>query len=156
MDRQGYLYAINKMSCTLQPPTTRVLLQQLIEVTFVLRKTPFPGPSVQNITDEFRVLYPSSTSTDDEILAQLRYGAKRGVFTLCEFPSYSQIYYYAFNRNMIIQNVKNREFSLPILYDNVGSGSSYPTRMFPIGGAQTQGGGFAQPNDKVCSLMEPI
>lgn len=144
------------MSCTLQPPTTRLLLQQLLEVTFVLRKTPTPGPSVDDITAEYRVLYPSSTATDDDILAQLRYGAKRGVFNQCQYPAYSQTFYYAFNRNMINQNVKNKEFSLPILYNTVGSGTAYPSNMFPIGGAQTQGGGFAQPNDRVCSLTEPI
>jgi len=107
------------------PLAQNTLLFKVVEAVFQLRKTPFPGPSVTSIWNEFQRLYPG-VSTLQDVERALRAGAKRGTFFKCEYPSFSRVYYYAFNPGMVYRNWANRAFSVPAITDENRSGSGYP------------------------------
>lgn len=127
------------MSCQV-PSTKEKFMQNLINVVFKLRNTPFPGPSPESILDLFNIDYPEMESTLEEITLQLNSGAKRGIFTKCMYPAFSNEFYYNFNRNMINVNSKNKQFGLPVIYDLNKSGSAYPTNNIPMSAQYTQHG----------------
>src|SRR5436189_211258 len=108
-------------SCT-GPATQKILLSQVLQAVFQLRNNPFPGSSVEDVLAEYELTYPNDTDiTLEEITEILNIGARRGIFTSCVYPRFSDIFYYTFNPNMVAQNPKNKEFSLPVFTNSLQS-----------------------------------
>ncbi len=141
---------VKQMSCT-GPTTKNVLLNQVLQVVFQLRHTPFPGASVEQVWALYQTLYPDSTYTQAQVEQALRRGAQRGMFTRCMYPSYSNVFYYGFNGAMIYSNVKNREFGIPAIMDTNLSGSGYMcgSRNLPLA-AQLMTHGTQGGNHEAC------
>jgi hypothetical protein len=136
------------------PATKNILMSHLIQTLYELRNTTFPGASVDQIWNLFDQLYPN-TSTYDTIVRTLRQGSRQGIFTRCEFPAYSNIYYYMFDPMMTYRNWSNRQYGLPIIMDkNPGGGAPCGCVNMPLG-AQCNSRGQAGPNNQDCCLPNP-
>lgn len=111
------------MSCR-GPSAGNTLLSRLIETVFQLRTVRQIGVTVDEINSLYQQEHPG-LNTLAEVQQSLRNGARRGVFTRCEFPNYSGEFYFNFNQAMIYSNWKNRQFGIPIIMDTVKSGSAF-------------------------------
>lgn len=131
------------------------LYSSIIEVLFQLRNTPsgyteqgLPlGVSVEDVQSQPEL--SSYTSTD--IANALVVGAKKGIWSRCMYPDQSQIYYYAFNRNMIQRNFSNKVFALAGIAFNTPSGSGGPSggNNVPLG-AELNSNGVQLSNNLAC------
>jgi len=139
------------------PVSKNVLLNQVLETVFQLRNTPFPGASVEDVWTLFQQLYPDTTFTQTDIESALVTGAKRGMFTRCMYPSYSNIYYFGFNRNMVFRNYRNRQFGLPIITDtDLGGSGRCGCSNFPIAAQLDQHGTQAGNYVSCCEPATPL
>ena len=120
------------MSCQQKPTTKNLFMAEVIEATFQLRSTPPHQFTAEQVYDEFLILYPTTFNTFDEVKAQLVIGGQRGIFLVCENPPFSGNLFYSFNKNMASVNPKNREFGIPIIMDQVLSGSGFVTHTGPV------------------------
>lgn len=133
------------------PSTKNILMSNLIQTLYELRNTTFPGSDVTSIWNLFDQLYPG-TSTFEAVVRSLRQGSRQGIFLKCEYPAYSNIYYYTFDSMMIYRNWSNRQYGLPIIMDkNPAGGGPCGCVNMPLG-SQCSIRGSAGPNDQGCCM----
>ena len=107
------------------PKNQNTLMARVVEAVFQLRRVTFPGISAEAVLEEYNLLFPAFPVTLASLTATLLAGAKRGLFSRCEFPAFSGVYYFGFNRDMAALNPRNREFGMPLFIDTTRSGSGY-------------------------------
>lgn len=118
--------------CTTSPSTTNTALAQLIQAVWSLKTF----GSLSQIYTAYQAQYPTDAviTSLSACLTWLTRGAKRGCFIKCPTTTdpLDPQYVYAFNPNMCLVNVANREFGIPAILNHYGPGSQQVHALGPL------------------------